>query len=123
MSLLLGGQTGNQSRLAAGLAASNALLTSEAPPPVARVGLFSRTLGRFPRFVVGITRDAAGAPLPGVTVDIFRTLDDVKVGAAVSDPNGVYMVPVYEDAVYYAVGYLAGAPDVAGTTVNTLLGL
>jgi hypothetical protein len=72
--------------------------------------------------IVGITRDATGAPLAGCTVDLFRTLDDVKMDTAVSDAGGNFAFSVSLSTAYYLVAYKVGAPDVAGVTVNTLVG-
>jgi hypothetical protein len=40
----------------------------------------------------------------------------------ISDAGGKYSIPVNIGIQHYAVAYLAGSPDVAGTTVNTLTG-
>jgi hypothetical protein len=73
--------------------------------------------------ISGITRDAAGAVLPNCAVRLFRTRDDLEIDQTTSDASGYYefrsAIPVEQ---YYAVAYLTGAPDVAGTTVNTLVG-
>lgn len=72
----------------------------------------------------GITKDSAGAVLAGCTVDMFRTLDDVLVDRATSDGAGVYTIPVSgPGGPFYLVAYKAGAPDVAGTSVNTLIAI
>lgn len=73
--------------------------------------------------VIGITKDRAGLPLGGCVVHLFRTADDVKVAATVSDGAGVFSFAVPAGVAHYAVAYLAGSPDVAGTTVNTLVGV
>lgn len=72
----------------------------------------------------GVTRDSTGAVLGGVTVQVFETATDRYITEVISDPTtGVYVVPVgIGTGPYYAVAYLAGAPDRAGTTVNTLAG-
>lgn len=82
------------------------------------------TRGSMTRFgVVGVTRDANGAPLGGVTVKLFHASDDTLVGSVVSDPFGNYTVttPFYPDP-HYLVFYKAGTPDVFGTSPNTLIG-
>lgn len=70
----------------------------------------------------GITYDSNGSPLPGVTVDVFRTNDESWVGRTVSGPDGRWVVGPISDpsGPFFAVAYLTGAPDVAGTTRNDL---
>jgi hypothetical protein len=71
----------------------------------------------------GITKDSTGAALGGCTVKLFRTADDVEVDQTLSDGGGNYEFRSSAPAkFYYAVAYKPGAPDVAGTTVNTLAG-
>ena len=72
----------------------------------------------------GITRDSTGAVLGGVTVQVFETATDRFVTEVISDATtGAYVVPVgIGTGPYYAVAYIAGAPDRGGTTVNTLVG-
>jgi hypothetical protein len=77
-----------------------------------------------PRFQIsGTTKDSSGSALGGCTVHLFATVSDEIVDAQVSDANGVYVCPtVLPGYSHYVVAYLAGSPDVAGTTVNTLVG-
>lgn len=73
--------------------------------------------------IAGVTRNSAGAVLANCAVVVYRTLDDQPVDRIVSDSNGNYASTVAGLAEnYYAVAYKVGAPDVAGTTVNTLVG-
>jgi hypothetical protein len=73
--------------------------------------------------VSGITRDSTGVVLANCDVHLFRTSDDLEIDQTTSDANGYYefrsAIPVEQ---YYAVAYKVGAPDVAGTTVKTLVG-
>jgi hypothetical protein len=71
--------------------------------------------------IAGITRDSTGAPLGNVTVQLFRTQDDFFVEEKISDGSGNFSFDATPVA-HYLVAYKAGAPDVAGTTVNTLVG-
>lgn len=80
--------------------------------------------------LIGVTRDAYGSPIGEATVKLFKTvgggnpdLKDVKIDEGTSDASGAYIVytPYYPDT-HYIVTYKAGAPDVHGTTVNTLIG-
>ncbi len=79
--------------------------------------------------ISGITKDSAGVALDGVTVKAYRVTDgenrlkDQQEGTiVVSSGAGAYEVMVPTTDTYYCVGYIAGAPDRAGTTVNTLVG-
>jgi hypothetical protein len=72
--------------------------------------------------LTGTTRDAFGAPLAGCDVELFRAVDDVKLDQTTSDANGLF---VFRGArlqqLHYVRAYKVGSPDVAGTTVNTLV--
>lgn len=80
----------------------------------------------------GITKDATGVVLAGCTVEVYETItpnnpNEPKgrfVGSYVSNADGSYAIPVYAGpgATFRIVSYKAGAPDVAGTTLNTLVG-
>lgn len=72
---------------------------------------------------VGVTADAYGSPLGGVTVKLFRSSDDRKVDQIVSDPVGKFVVgsPYYPDT-HYITYYKSGSPDVRGHSTNTLIG-
>lgn len=69
----------------------------------------------------GVTRDGAGAPIAGCTVDLFRTSTDERVGSAISDGAGAFSIFAAGAGPFYLVAYKAGSPDVSGTTANTLL--
>src|SRR3954454_12263498 len=73
--------------------------------------------------ISGVTRDSTGAALGSCTVKLYRTATDVLVDTTVSDVSGNYSFPnVTPGDTYYVVAYLAGSPDVEGTTNNTLVG-
>lgn len=75
---------------------------------------------RNPR-ITGVTRDSTSAVLGGCVVQLFRTIDDLLMGEAVSDATtGYYTLSAVGPGPFYIVAYKAGSPDVAGTTVNTL---
>jgi hypothetical protein len=85
-----------------------------------------------PKTISGITRDNTGTPLPGVTVKAYRTSADAPNAlpadlqegpAVVSAADGAYTICVPNTDPHYLDGYLAGSPDVAGTTLNTLVGI
>lgn len=72
---------------------------------------------------VGVTRDQNGTAVPGVTVTLFRTSDNTVQDVVVSDPQGNFLLhTAYYPDFHYLVAYRAGAPDIQGTTVNTLIG-
>lgn len=74
--------------------------------------------------VSGYTRDSAGAILGSCVVDLFRTVDDLRMDTGTSDAGGYYEFRTAIPAeAYYVVAYKAGGPDVAGTTVNTVTSL
>jgi hypothetical protein len=75
--------------------------------------------------ISGTTKDATGAVLGNCTVDWFNTADDLKLDTTTSDANGLFEFRTAGQPpnAYYLVAYKAGSPDVAGTTVNTLVGL
>lgn len=72
--------------------------------------------------VTGVTKDSTGTPIGACAVHLFRMVDDVEVDQSVSDGSGNYSLICAGSGTFYVVAYLAGAPDLAGTTVNTLVG-
>ena len=70
--------------------------------------------------IAGFTRDSTGAVLGGCTVNMFKTSDNSFISSVISDASGYFHMPGTQGTSYYLVGYLAGAPDVEGTTVNSL---
>jgi hypothetical protein len=125
MSILIGGIAGASGRLSGGLAAVNPVMVSDVQPTALQVRPKSLgpSAGKFRRAIIDTTVDGTGAPLGAVTVKVLRTADDVKVDQVISDAGGNYEASVYEDGPFRADAYLVGAPDRAGTTVNTLKGV
>lgn len=125
MSVLTGSVAGSSSRLAGGLLAPAPKMVSDVASMTIRQSVpgLNMRVGKFRRSVWGFTKDSVGAILGTCTVDLFRTSDDVKLDSCVSATNGYYEVSAYADDTMYIVAYKAGAPDVAGTTVNTLVGM
>jgi hypothetical protein len=74
--------------------------------------------------IAGITRDSNNNPLAACAVEIFETGSGFLRGSTVSDANGNYSIDVTGGMglTFFAVAYKAGTSDVAGTTVNTLVG-
>ena len=106
------------------------------PPPIfVRIG--SKAFGRrFNRalfaskvptklLISGVTRDSAGTILGGCTVRLFKTADNAFVDSVTSDATtGAYSFTTAGlSEAYYVVAYKAGSPDVAGTSLNTLIGV
>lgn len=78
------------------------------------------------RYVVsGITKNSSGAVLASCVVTLFESGKDEKLQTTTSDGLGQYIFNVTETVgrTFYVVAYKAGSPDVAGTTVNTLVAL
>lgn len=75
--------------------------------------------------VSGITKDAAGAVLPNVTVDLYERTTHTWMGSMISGSDGAFSFNVPDPALgytYFFVGYLDGGTPVAGTTLQTLVG-
>jgi hypothetical protein len=73
--------------------------------------------------LAGITKDASGAALGSCVVVCFSTVTNTFIGKATSDGSGNYRVfAPTTPTTAYCVAYKPGSPDVAGTTVNTLIG-
>jgi hypothetical protein len=81
----------------------------------------SRSFSTYSATITGVTKDSAGSPLAGCTVQLFRTFDDAYRSEVVSDGSGTYVLYPDVTGPFYLVAYKVGAPDVAGTSVNTLV--
>lgn len=74
------------------------------------------------KFIMGTCKDISSVPVSGAIVQGFRTVDDVYVGEITADSNGKYEFGTpHVGLQHYLVAYRAGSPDIAGTTVNTLV--
>ena len=73
-------------------------------------------------YLRGVTRDAAGAVLGSCAVVLYRTLDNSVAALITSDGSGNFSIQASAGINHYLVAYKPGSPDVAGTTVNTLVG-
>lgn len=76
----------------------------------------------YPFAITGRTRDSTGAALASCSLVLFRTADNSVAAIGVSDASGNYVLGASSAIPHYVEAYKAGAPDVAGTTVNTLVG-
>lgn len=82
--------------------------------------------------IVGVSRDGSDVLLPSCVVDLFQVLDPTGpseppamwVARTLSDPvTAAYRFDVPSEGYnYQVVFYKAGAPDVAGVTVNVVRG-
>ena len=72
--------------------------------------------------ITGQTQDNNGNPLANCTVTLLRTADNSVAAITASDGSGNYAINATPALNQYVVAYLPGSPDVAGTTVNTLVG-
>lgn len=71
--------------------------------------------------LTGVCRNSSSVALgAGVGVEVFDTASNALVAKVSTDATGTYAVPLYYPGPFFAVAYQAGAPDIAGTTVNTL---
>jgi len=97
--------------------------------PVGGIGhsLFSTPLLKAPQFfgsfsISGVTRDSAGSVLANCAVDLFLTAEDTLVASTTSDGSGNFSFTVSGNSQnYFLRAYKPGSPDVAGTSLNTLI--
>lgn len=78
---------------------------------------------QFKNRIVGQCLDSVDAPVANAIVQGFVTATDAFVGEVTAAADGTYnlMTEQLTSTAHYLVAYKAGTPDVAGTTVNTLL--
>lgn len=66
--------------------------------------------------------NSRGAAVASATVKIFDTATDTLQATTTSNSGGAYVFTTLTSVgPYYAVAYHANSPDIAGTTLNTLL--
>jgi hypothetical protein len=72
--------------------------------------------------ISGVTRDSVGNALGNCAVKVFETVSNLCRGATISDASGNYQIEIAGDRgiTFRVDAYLAGSPDVSGTSVNTL---
>ncbi|MGD0591086.1 MAG: hypothetical protein ABSA44_09845 [Bacteroidota bacterium] len=73
--------------------------------------------------ITGTTKDSSGNALAGCTVHLFDASVDILISIVQSDASGAFMFLVSPSTTCYILAYKTGSPDVAGTTVNTLMAL
>ena len=73
--------------------------------------------------ITGVTRDNSGVALGSCVVKLYTTPGDSMVATQTSDGSGNFTFWVNDSTSnYYLRSYKTGAPDVAGTSVNTIVG-
>ncbi len=113
---------------------STRMCSGDPTAPLAIFGLDSQQAGEWepedgglggntrPYFINGQVFDNGANPLGGAVVDGFLTADNSFVGSTATNSLGYYSLPTLFTAVaHYLVAYYPGSPNLAGTTVNTLI--
>lgn len=74
-------------------------------------------------FLRGTCVDNSDVAVANAIVQAFRTVGDVYAGEVQANTDGTYTLGVQQSkaTAHYLVAYKSGSPDIAGTTVNTLL--
>lgn len=72
--------------------------------------------------IIGVTRDQYGTPVGSCVVQLFLTSTDALVIEGTSDVSGNFLLTTPFTGQHFIVAYKATAPDIFGTTVNTLVG-
>lgn len=72
------------------------------------------------RAITGVSRDSGGSAIGSVSLSLFVTSTNMLVAQTTSDASGNFSFGNPGTGPFYIVAYKVGAPDVAGTTVNTL---
>lgn len=73
--------------------------------------------------VSGITRDSSGTPIGPCVVHLFSAGNDMPVQQKSTDASGNFTFEQPGSGPFYIVAYKTGSPDIAGTTVNTLIAI
>lgn len=74
-------------------------------------------------FLRGTCKDSGGTAVANAIVQAFVTATDAFAGEVQGNTDGTYVLGVCQAKTtpHYLVAYKSGSPDIAGTTVNTLL--
>ncbi len=74
------------------------------------------------RFILGDCVNDSLVPIANPTVQAFVTSTDAFAGEVQGNTDGTYVLPVntLPGVQHYLVAYKAGAPDIGGTSVNTI---
>lgn len=60
--------------------------------------------------------------MPNCALVLLRSSDNSVAAIGTSDANGAYSLGASPSVTHQLVAYLAGTPDVTGSTINTLVG-
>lgn len=72
--------------------------------------------------IAGVTKNAGGTPIGGVTVSLFLTTGKVWVRDYLSAADGSFIAySQYASQNHFIVAFLAGSPDTGGTTTYALV--
>lgn len=98
-------------------------LVSSPDEPQGQIGtpIFRGELAHNTPVLTGVTRDSAGNPVGNCALDLYITHVDVIAQQGASDASGNFSFVNPGSGPFYIVAYKAGSPDIAGTTVNTLV--
>jgi hypothetical protein len=102
-------------------AVTDTAIVNPANTPLTDRRVYDRVQASLNMVLSGVSKDSTGAVLGLCQVLIFRTEDKSLVAETVSDANGVWSVSMMKGGPFFLVEYLAGSPDRAGTSVNTLV--
>jgi hypothetical protein len=69
----------------------------------------------------GVCLNINSVPVAGAVVKIFDTATDTLRATATADGAGNYASTLSMEGPLYAVAYHPNSPDIAGTTLNTLM--
>lgn len=72
--------------------------------------------------VSGIVVNSSGVPVAGVTVDLFNTATGLQVDTQMSASDGSFTCGDPNAVTCFAVADIAGSPETAGTTIQSLTG-
>ena len=75
------------------------------------------------RTVTGVTRDSNGIALGNCDLHLILSGTDNIAQELTSDASGNFTFNNPGSGPFYIVAYKVGTPDIAGTTVNTLVGV
>ena len=82
--------------------------------------IFRSTGGRGRLGFTGISRDSSGNVLANATLYLISLPSYDMVAQTVSDDSGNFRFDILPPGPYQIQAYLAGSPDLAGASVNTL---
>lgn len=85
------------------------------------IAAYEESGGQQCKKLIGTCRDSTGAVLGSCVIQGFLSGSDLFAGQMTCDAAGYFEFCTPYTGAHYLVAYKAGSPDVAGTTVNTLV--